>query len=471
MAQRMVPLDPIREWGYIDIGDTPSANQVTEKEAKALLDAAAAHPRAKDDGANILVQVRRSRLRAQQMVGVLAAEGCSLEILPKIDPDLPDGAASFGELRKQLVDMLDVAYDLDISMGAETAMERGADSLLEVLIRSFSRDLLQEARRGLPRAYVRHEEDLPRLRGRLDVLRQFTHHAVRPDRLACRFDEMTSDIPLMQIMKATVHFLDRHARSSSTRRLLAELRFTFADISEVQVTRQLWQQVRIDRTNLRWQRLKNLAGMLLSRDWQVTSSATKEPDGISLLFPMNELFELYVEKTLRRTFAGTDIEVIGQGGNRYCLGDWTDDGKPVKGNAFRTRPDIILKQGNSIVAIIDTKWKRLATDVLDRKKGVQQADVYQLMAYARIYWPSLEALDDKMNPRLMLLYPAIPGSNDEGMAHSFGISAGRELLALGKIDVSRPRKKVENGLEKLVYKLLRGIVGASEATDAGRQLA
>lgn len=460
MTPRTDPLDPIREWGYLHIGDTPGANQVTEREAKALLDAAAAHPLAKDDGANILVQVRRSRLRAQQMVGVLAAEGCSLEILPKIDPDLPDGVASFSELRKQLVNMLDVAYDLDIGMGAEARMERGAESLLEVLIRSFAQDLLQEARRGLPRGYVRQEEDLPRLRGRLDVLRQFTHHAVRPDRLACRFEEMTSDIPLMQIMKATVRFLDLHARSALTRRLLAELRFILADISEVQPTRQLWQQVLIDRTNRRWQRLKNLAGMLLRRDWQLTSSTTKHHDGISLLFPMNDLFELYVENMLRRTLAGTGIEVVGQGGNRYCLGDWTDEGVPVSGNVFRTRPDIILKQGNDIVGIIDTKWKRLSRDVLDRKKGVQQADVYQLMAYARIYWPPLKYLDSKVNPRLMLLYPAIPGSNVEGIQHRFGISTGRELLALGQIDVSRPRKKVGNDLKELVIELLGGIAGA-----------
>lgn len=455
MTARQTPLDPIREWGYLQIGSTPGPNQVTEAEAEALLDAAAAHPLAKDEGSNILVRHRRSRLRAQQMVGVIAAPGCSLEILPKVDPDLADNAADGQSLRRQLAEMLDVAYDLGVSVGGMAAMSREANSLLEIFIRRFSESLLQQTRRGLPREYVSQQDDLPRLRGRLDVMRQFSHNAVRPDRLACRFDEMTSDIALMQIMKATVRVLGRYARSPAVKRMLAELSFIFADITHVSDIRPLWRQVRIDRTNNHWKQLLELAALLMGRDWQGVSSAAKAPEGISLLFPMNDLFELYVEKLLRRALAGSDIEVIGQGGYQYCLGDWIDDATPVTANAFRTKPDIILKRRGRIVGVIDTKWKRLPDEFTDRRKGVQQGDVYQLMAYARVYWPQVHAVAsqhvlERNWPRLMLLYPAI-SRQTEGVAHRFGVHSGLEMIALGRVDISKPKMGVQRRLKDLAH--------------------
>ena len=445
----------VHEWGRVKVG---SVYGFTRAQAEALQQAARAHPLAEDEGENILVE-RRGHLAAKQMVGVIAAAGCSFEILPKVDPELSDGAEDTERrVRERLVSMLDVAYGLDIGEGAITSMARKADSLLEIFIRLFADRLLQEARRGLPRAYVAHEEDLPRLRGQLDVARQFTAHVVRPDRLACRFDELTSDIALMQIMKAAILILERHARTVETRRQLMELRFVFADIRDLPASALPWAQVRIDRTNRRWQGLLALAKMFLKRNWQATHHAAQAPEGITLLFPMNLLFEAYVEAMLRRALSGTGIEVTGQGGLQFCLGDWNRAGD-CHGNAFQTKPDIILKKGGQIVAIIDAKWKRLAEPFTGKKKGVQQADVYQLMAYARVYWPPsrLEDLGHRDGSfgelRLMLLYPSLP-FEQEGIVHRFGIHGGREMLALGRVDVSMGHESVRHTLSYMAQNLV-----------------
>ena len=83
-------------------------------------------------------------------------------------------------------------------------MARQDETLLDILIRAFADQLTNEVRRGLPRQYLRCEEDLPTLRGRLDVTRQFTTLAVRPDRLACQFDILSPNTALLQLMKACV---------------------------------------------------------------------------------------------------------------------------------------------------------------------------------------------------------------------------------------------------------------------------
>ena len=241
----------------------------------------------------------------------------------------------------------------------------------------------------------------------------------------------------MRVMAAAVVFLAGHARSHATRRKLDELRCTLADIPLVPVNRLPWKQVRIDRTNRRWAALFRLAMLLLQRDWQATHHDTKAPEGLTLLFPMNDLFEKYIAALMRKALAGGGIEVVDQGGHRACLGAFTG-GHLESGDVFRTKPDIILRQSGRLLAIIDTKWKKLATNALDRKHGVSQADVYQLMAYARLY-PTRE---------LMLLYPSIPGELC-GEREPFGVAGGSERLAIATIDVSQSEDEVTRRIAKL----------------------
>lgn len=421
----------IREWGHVRFGE----NGLSSEQAHAIHAAACEHPLAREDATNVFV-LGRDRIIARQMVGMVAAKGCSLEILPKVDPEA-DAVEDENTVRSRLVRMLDVALGLDLDIGAEAAIARQKSTLLELLIDAFASKLLAEVRRGLPRAYLQHEEDLPALRGRLDVTRQFTRNAVRPDRLACRFDQLEVDTPLMRIMAAASVFLARHARSLATRRKLDELRHTLADIPLVPLARLPWKEVRIDRTNRRWAALFRLAKLLLQRDWQATHHAAKAPDGLTLLFPMNELFEKYVAVLLRRALTGTGIDVIEQGGHRACLGAFTGE-YLESGNVFSTKPDIILRRGGEILAIIDTKWKKLSSDPLDRKHGVSQADVYQLMAYARLYAVS----------EVILLYPERPGEHGGERAH-FGMAGGSECLRIATVDVSLAEQELLASLARL----------------------
>lgn len=86
---------------------------------------------------------------------------------------------------------------------------------------------------------------------------------------------------------------------------------------------------------------------------------------------------------------------------------------------------------------MDTKWKKLA-EPTDRKHGVSQADVYQLMGYARLYECS----------ELMLLYPEVPGRKC-GERRVFGIAKGRERLKVASVDVSQPQDVTATRLRSL----------------------
>jgi 5-methylcytosine-specific restriction enzyme subunit McrC len=429
----------VREWGRVNVGEE-EGDAFSRPQANALIAAACAHPLGGDKGTGILSD-HFTYLRPKQMVGVIAADGCCLEILPKIDPDTPDDPKPDTpdhpeRVRDKLVRMLDVTLGLDIGAGAAAGMARQNETLLDILIRLFAEHLLAETRRGLPRAYLPLEEDLSCLRGRLDVVRQFTTHAVRPDRIACRYDALSPDVAMMQVMKACVVSLRRFARATETKRQLDELRFVLADVSDVPPSALPWSRVHIDRTSHRWRWLYKLAKLFLHREWQTIRHDAKRDDGITFLFSMNKLFEGYVATLAARALRGTDISVTAQGGREFCLDE--EGGRLL----FQTKPDIIIRSAeDKAVKVIDTKWKLLRAKEVDEKQGISQGDIYQMMAYGQLY----------KCKQLVLLYPHHDKLGGPPFRRDFKVRPNSlQTLTAASLDIRNGEEEVVAELKELL---------------------
>jgi len=278
----------------------------------------------------------------------------------------------------------------------------------------------------MPRRYVDCEDDLSALRGQLDITRQFTALIPHPQRLACRFDALSADTALNQVMKAAVSRLARISRSNENHRRLAELAFAYAEIADVPIQALKWHELVLDRTNERWSEVVNLARLLLGNRFQTTSNGKGR--GFSLLFEMNTLFEEYVSVMLRRALVGSGLSVTSQGGRLYCLEDVESGAR-----RFMTKPDILIKQGSEVVLVLDTKWKRLGAQIDDPKQGVSQSDIYQMMAYGQIY----------QCQRLMLLYPHHTElRRPEGITGHHLVSGGDGHIITATIDVSTTEEMI-----------------------------
>jgi len=413
-----MPAYTVREWDELAYGQ--GTGQIPEVHADTLAALAARSAFAGRGGSGVLEHKRRA-LRARGVVGILAAGEASLEILPKID--VAPGETTDHQnaaIRKRLVHMLAVALDLKIDLGVITDLAWQRETLLEILIRIFCDKLTEALRKGMPRRYITCEDDLPTLRGQLDITRQFTRHAVNPSRLACRFDLLSEDTPLNRIMKAAVLRLAQLSRRPANQQRLRELAFVYADITDVPVAALRWDQVIIDRTNRSWQELFAMAQLFLQDRYQTTTGGAGQ--GTAMLFEMNALFEEYVGRLIARALAGTGLTVSLQGGRLFCLSA-QDSGRAL----FQTRPDILIRQGGRVVHVIDTKWKRISARIDDPKQGVSQADVYQMMAYAQLY----DA------PRLTLLYPHHPGLGGQDLVHGrYAITGHATILETASIDVA-----------------------------------
>jgi 5-methylcytosine-specific restriction enzyme subunit McrC len=112
--------------------------------------------------------------------------------------------------------------------------------------------------------------------------------------------------------------------------------------------------------------------------------------GCSLLFPMEKLFERYVEACPRRTLpAGTTLQAAAR---RHHLA--RHEGQPW----FALVPDFLVTVNGQTV-VLDTKWKRIdeSRNNPTDKYGLSQADFYQLFAYGTRY---LSGAGD-----MLLVYP------------------------------------------------------------------
>jgi 5-methylcytosine-specific restriction enzyme subunit McrC len=409
----------LREWSYLPIHEGGEEGSLLPAEADrlhAVAQSAERDLRLGSGESDKVLQHHKTRIRAQQVVGVLAAPGVAVEILPKIDNQSDEA------VRHVLVEMLAQAFNLPIAPGRLAELSRQHRHLLEIIIGLFCELVFRVVHRGLPRAYVGQMADLPSLRGRLDVYRQFGVLAASPQKLACHFDELSSDILPNRILKTAINRLRRQSSAPKNQRQLAELDFMLEDIRPFAPGEPIpFQGLVLDRTNERLRAPLEIARFLIEGSYQTTSSGHGR--GFALLFEMNTLFEEFVGRAAQRVSGQHGARVHLQGPRTHVL-NRESDGRAL----FATKPDIYWSHAAADI-LVDTKWKRLDASDSEGRMGVSQGDIYQMMAYAHVY-PAR---------RLILLYPHHAAlGKPAGTQARFRISGTDKIVEIATIDVARP---------------------------------
>lgn len=217
-----MPLLSLREYGKLAIGELDlSVPSVLPGQAAQLRSLRAVH------GFDIFKLINETTLSAQQYVGAVQIGHLTVEILPKVEGI--DGTL----MRRNLVAMLAVVLDLEISEGDIARVSTQRHGILEILIRLFCDKLFAQVHRGLVRRYEPRAEDLSVMRGRIGITEQIRLNSANPERLHCRFEEFQEDNPLNQILKACIRLLLKSSRELSNQRRLGELLLVFEGVSEV----------------------------------------------------------------------------------------------------------------------------------------------------------------------------------------------------------------------------------------------
>ena len=316
-------------------------------------------------------------LRAQGVVGVISTSTCQLEILPKIDEGKNDDIEdSKKRARKHLVHMLATTEELGVVDDERGQLGLQGGTLLEFLISLFCDNIDYAIRNGLPRCYLDIEDNLPALRGRLDVIRQFSVNAAYPQRISCQFDILSHDTPLNRIIRLTIVKLLGVSQSHDNQRRLRRLGMIYTNVGGVSERDLKESEILLDRLTGDWRIPALFARLFLLGQYQDTSTGNVE--GWAFLFDMSKLFEKYIGFRIIQALSHSGMILDSRLGNRECL--YRADKKFRK-----TNPDIIITRDGRVVHIVDTKWKVIKQKMGRVVRDMKRSDLYQMITYCKVY--------------------------------------------------------------------------------------
>jgi len=338
--------------------------------------------RMKKSGASLVQAESRTWLRLDNYVGVITTPcGTTLEIVPK-HYETEDSLKKSRELLRRLILQ---SMDLPTRVTDRAQIELYDAPLSEWLIARFLAELDKLVKRGLKFEYQRVEEEALFLRGQLDVSRQLRQPPGRQHVFQIRHDLHLPDRPENRLLKLALEKVRKATHDPRNWHLAHELQTM---MHEVPASKE------VDRDFQHWSQGRLLASYRAIRPWcqlvlahQVPMALSGHWEGISLLFPMEKLFERCVSVALRKLLSlGAALSTPAR--SKYlCIHE--------SANMFRMEPDMLVAHAGE-AWVLDSKWKRLKGG-RDTKYGLSQSDFYQLFAYGHRY------MDGK--GKLFLVYP------------------------------------------------------------------
>jgi len=329
-----------------------------------------------------LVRVKRQgntvALQVVNFVGVLETPcGTRIEILPKISNE----QVSIKRAQKTLLKMLAVVEKLNLVEFHNASLQTVNQPLFEILITQFLQATSKLIKRGLRNEYQRVEREQPYLKGQLLVSKQLRQRPGRQHYFHLSHDIFSANRAENRLLHSALAQVLKWAKSSDNQRLARELLFVFHDIDKSTNYKDDFRKWSSDRSLVHYQPLKAWCELILNQNSPFIMSG--KHSGISFLFPMEVLFEKYVAAKLK-TQLGNQFKVTSQTQNRYLVKHQINDQDE---HWFKLRPDIVIYHGDTIVSVMDTKWKRINQNLSNStdKYNITQSDMYQLQAYGEKY--------------------------------------------------------------------------------------
>ncbi|MCG9640310.1 McrC family protein [Vibrio sp. Isolate34] len=364
-------------------------------------------------------------LQVKNYVGVLCTPaGEHIEILPKVGKKSECTEKGINQSRDILLMMLKRLGEFRCLSSSNSSVMSREMPLLEVFIRQFLDSVNHLAKRGLRSDYSSVQDNLPFQKGKLFVSKQLRHNLVNKHKFFVEFDEFLQDRPANRLIRSALNKLTSIARTAGNQRLLCELQFAFADIPLSVDIKQDFMRLKMDRgmsdyqTPLAWSRII-LEGMS-------PLSMKGEAQALSLLFPMETVFESYVASVLSSALP-EGAELSTQARSEYLVSHNRHD-------QFMLKPDLIVTKPDKVQIVLDTKWKLIDVDA--HNYGLSQSDLYQMFAYGHKYLP-------KIGGDLVLIYPA-HDEFEKPIEHSLDFSDSLKLWVV-------PFKLEVNGTCRIVW--------------------
>lgn len=370
----------------------------------------------------------RDTLRFINYVGYISLSTVSIEILPKIS--LNDSA----ELeRKALLNMLSKCGVLKVNYSEISSLKLYKQSLNEILAYLFSKNP-KELGKGVYGEYVYIEENINSLKGSLRIQEQIKNLASHSSKAFCRFEEFSRDNKLNRILSFFVKEVMKNVKNRETLKLLRVSEMILGDVDERSITLNEVNNFSFNRLNKPFEDAFTLGKMIVLGESALGNLG--ENKVYSILFKMNEIFEIYIGKLLRELLYK---ETVHMQHSKYKLLIKEETNRGV----FKLIPDIVIEKNGIERVIIDTKWKSVESKF--NRHGVKREDLYQMYAYLTRY---------KNVSTVILLYPyneRIEGEDGEYLESWYLDEEEHKRVRVYAVNIENEKETLKS-LDKIVRK-------------------
>ena len=326
------------------------------------------------------LKVSRHGIKTKSWVGVIKYKNLHLEILPKLISEDANNDKKISEeerniILKNLIFMLSYTKNLDIKTNDNAKLSTEKNPFIEILIREFSTSLFEALKRLTPKRYIREEENLNYLKGKIKFSENIRYNCTNQAKFYCEYDEFSENNLLNQLFLFVSTCLYNISNNSYNKKTLKFIINYYSDISFVRFDKFKVRKIKLTRNQELFKKSFNLAKMFVEQT-SVDLSKNKF-ENITLVWDMNKLFEEFIFELIKRKIP--DCQAKAQKTKRLLIKD--------KETRRDTKIDIFVKNPQ---VIIDTKYKKFT-----KFDDISSADIYQVTTYCLLH----------NYKRAILLYP------------------------------------------------------------------
>jgi 5-methylcytosine-specific restriction enzyme subunit McrC len=325
-----------------------------------------------DEWLPLIERGRDGRWWGGRFIGSMTLEGRRITIQPRLGMDIVEA-------------WLDQAFGL-VAPPVSARHQEAETFIARLLARLWCRAVDNATRHGLPLLRLPRSHEGVFVRGRLDSRKTIQLLGQGQPRVASVTYDRSLDHPatraLVRAERALAERLGGTAewRTERVRQVMPHLRAAVGSRPRLPTPFEL-ERVRYTPITLPFKQAALLSHRIASKLGYSATDQSGAAEGI--LVDVAELWELFVVNCARRAVpVGHRVEHGTTAGRR----DYLLRSEATRSGMGRLKPDVLVLRGNQVTAVIDAKYKRLAFSQ-ERPSGVDQADLYQLAAYASQYEP------------------------------------------------------------------------------------
>ena len=331
--------------------------------------------------------------------------------------------------------MLSYAFSTLRQEGYESVAVEEFENLHDLFAAILCKGIGRQLKQGLYREYVGRLEDLPAVRGKIDMQGTSRNRFARKRLITCGYDELSENNLLNQILKTTAIILLVHAKVKEEYKaeLKKEILF-FSNVDMVDPKTIRWSSIRFRRNNNTYRMLISLCQLVLDGMLMTTDAGDYR---LASFIDEQRMCRLY-EKFILEYYVAECPQVKANAAQiPWALDDGVGTFLPVM------QSDIMLTRDNRVL-IIDAKYYAHTMQTQYDVSTIHSNNLYQIFTYVKNKEAELSKVQHEVSG--MLLY----ARTDETLQPDNEYRTSGNRISVKTLDLYREFAEIEGQLKGIV---------------------